>query len=153
MKRLFFCCQCYPQFFVIVIGNDYLQGRLCLISPSDSFQKAGKHDLWVAIHLLSFSSLTRSYILAQTDREVMETPSLELAKNRRDVALRVVVSGHGWMGWGWAWWLFPTLMILCHKITGSSSSSSFPPPPPIKCCLSESFRRNPEEFQFQRSAQ
>lgn len=98
-EETFFCCQCYPQFFVIVIGNDYLQGRLCFINPSDSFQRAEKHDLWVAIHLLSFSSLTKSHILAQTDREVMESPSLQLLKNCRDAALRDVAMV-GWVGDG-----------------------------------------------------
>jgi len=34
---------------------------------------------------------------------VVESPSLEVVKNCRDVALRDVVSGHGGMGWDRTW--------------------------------------------------
>jgi len=36
-------------------------------------------------------------------REVEESPSPEVFKNRGDVALRDVVSRHGGMAWGWTW--------------------------------------------------
>lgn len=36
-------------------------------------------------------------------REVVGSPSLEMFENHGDVALRDMVSGHGGMGWGWAW--------------------------------------------------
>ena len=35
-------------------------------------------------------------------REVVESPSLEVFKKHVNVALRDVVSGHGWAG-GWTW--------------------------------------------------
>ena len=47
-------------------------------------------------------------------RGVVGSPSLEVVKNYGDVTLRDVVSGHGGVGWGWAWgsWgSFPTIMI------------------------------------------
>jgi len=41
-----------------------------------------------------------SEAVAQLPREVVQSPSLEVLKNRVDVALRDVVSGHGggWVG-------------------------------------------------------
>ena len=39
--------------------------------------------------------------VAQLPREVVESPSLEEFQSCGDVALRIVVSGHGWVGWGW----------------------------------------------------
>jgi len=35
-------------------------------------------------------------------REVVKSPSLEVSKNRGDVALRDMVNGHGEMGLDWA---------------------------------------------------
>jgi len=41
---------------------------------------------------------------------VVESPlSLEVFKNRGDVALRVMAGGHGGLDWGWTWgfyWAF-----------------------------------------------
>ena len=34
---------------------------------------------------------------------VVESPNTEVFQNSGDVALRDVVSGHGRVGWGWAW--------------------------------------------------
>ena len=36
-------------------------------------------------------------------REVVESLSLEVFKNREVVALMDVVSGRGGVGWGWTW--------------------------------------------------
>ena len=36
-------------------------------------------------------------------REVVESLSLEAFKDREDVALRDMISGHGGVGWGWTW--------------------------------------------------
>jgi len=36
-------------------------------------------------------------------RQVVELPPLEVFRNHEDVALRVMVSGHGGMGWIWTW--------------------------------------------------
>ena len=44
-------------------------------------------------------------------REMVESLSMQVFKNHADVALSDVVSGHGGVGWGWAWgsWrYFPT---------------------------------------------
>jgi len=43
--------------------------------------------------------------VAQLPREVVGSPSLEVFRNRGDVALRDVGSGHGEVGWGWTWGL------------------------------------------------
>jgi len=40
--------------------------------------------------------------LAQLPREAVGSPSLEMLKNRGDVAHGDVVSGHGGAGWSWA---------------------------------------------------
>jgi len=45
----------------------------------------------------------RSNALAQLPREVGESLSLEVLKNRGDVARRDMVSRHSGMGWGWTW--------------------------------------------------
>mgnify|MGYP001854215673 CR=1 FL=1 len=39
--------------------------------------------------------------LAQAAQGVVESPSLKMLQNCGDVALRVVVSGHGGVGWSW----------------------------------------------------
>ena len=36
-------------------------------------------------------------------KEVGESPSLEVFKERGDVALKDMVSGHGGLGWAWTW--------------------------------------------------
>ena len=40
--------------------------------------------------------------MAQLPREVVESPSLEVFKNRGDVAIDLAI-GHGGVGWGWSW--------------------------------------------------
>lgn len=41
--------------------------------------------------------------LAQLPREVEESLTLEVLQNHRDVAFGDMVSGHGALGWAWAW--------------------------------------------------
>ena len=41
--------------------------------------------------------------VAQLPSEVVGSPSLEMFQNCGDVALRDVGSGHGGVGWSWAW--------------------------------------------------
>ena len=63
----------------------------------------------------TISSPKSSDAVAQLLREVGEPPSLEVFKSFGDVALGDVVSGHGGVGWGWAWesWRsLPALMVL-----------------------------------------
>jgi len=58
----------------------------------------------------------RSNAVAQLPREVMESPSLEVLKNHRDVALRNVVSGNGGN----------TVMAGPGYLSGRRSQRSFP---------------------------
>ena len=48
-------------------------------------------------------------------REVVESPSMEVFKNRMDVALRDVVIGHGEMGW----WLDLKMLEVFSNINSS----------------------------------
>ena len=50
----------------------------------------------------------------------LESPSLEVFQNREGVALRIMGSGHGGMGWGCAWGSersSPTSVVLCGVVT------------------------------------
>ena len=49
-------------------------------------------------------------------REVEESPSLKVLKNHGDVALGDVVSGHGGVGWGWAWGILVVFSNLCDSL-------------------------------------
>ena len=46
--------------------------------------------------------------------EVVESPSLEVFKNRGDAALREMVCGHGGMGW-WLDWMILVIFSNLHK--------------------------------------
>ena len=78
---------------------------------SSSLLTARMRSYGFKLHQGRFRSDIRKKIFSKTavrqwhrlPREVVESPSLEVFKNRVDVALMDVVSGHGGVGWSWAW--------------------------------------------------
>ena len=67
---------------------------------ASSFTRGGSG--WILENIYFLKEWSGSGTAAQG---VVGSPSMEVLQNCGDVALRDVVSGHGGVGWDWAWGL------------------------------------------------